>query len=174
MESGRGATIQPRYTKNRRSKHTLSTPIFLLSVIPPHVYADWAPRFAAARAAVVDRDAAVEAVGAELERELTLLGATAIEDRLQEVWGREGETAGQEKKTQNLPTFSPLFHQGVGDTIHTLAQAGIRVWVLTGDRLVSCVGFDARTRPFPPRPFPRPPLPSHRKPPSTWATRAAC
>lgn len=49
-----------------------------------------------------------------IERDLTLLGATAIEDRLQD---------------------------GVPDTIHTLQTAGIKVWVLTGDRQETAINI---------------------------------
>ena len=49
-----------------------------------------------------------------IEHDLTLLGATAIEDRLQD---------------------------GVPDTIHTLQAAGIKVWVLTGDRQETAINI---------------------------------
>ncbi|KAK5946682.1 aminophospholipid translocase [Knufia obscura] len=49
-----------------------------------------------------------------IEHDLTLLGATAIEDRLQD---------------------------GVPDTIHTLQTAGIKVWVLTGDRQETAINI---------------------------------
>lgn len=49
-----------------------------------------------------------------IEIDLTLLGATAIEDKLQE---------------------------GVPDTIHTLQAAGIKVWVLTGDRQETAINI---------------------------------
>ncbi|KAF2861855.1 aminophospholipid-translocating P4-type ATPase [Piedraia hortae CBS 480.64] len=49
-----------------------------------------------------------------IEHDLTLLGATAIEDKLQE---------------------------GVPDTIHTLQTAGIKVWVLTGDRQETAINI---------------------------------
>lgn len=49
-----------------------------------------------------------------LEHDLTLLGATAIEDKLQD---------------------------GVPDTIHTLQTAGIKVWVLTGDRQETAINI---------------------------------
>ena len=49
-----------------------------------------------------------------VERDLTLLGATAIEDKLQD---------------------------GVPDTIHTLQTAGIKVWVLTGDRQETAINI---------------------------------
>jgi len=49
-----------------------------------------------------------------LERDFYLLGATAIEDRLQD---------------------------GVPETIHTLQDAGIKVWVLTGDRQETAINI---------------------------------
>ena len=49
-----------------------------------------------------------------LERELQLLGATGIEDKLQE---------------------------GVPETIHCLRKAGIVVWVLTGDKQETAVNI---------------------------------
>lgn len=49
-----------------------------------------------------------------IEKELYLLGATAIEDRLQD---------------------------GVPDTIHTLQTAGIKIWVLTGDRQETAINI---------------------------------
>ena len=49
-----------------------------------------------------------------IERDFVLLGATAIEDKLQD---------------------------GVPDTIHTLQTAGIKVWVLTGDRQETAINI---------------------------------
>ena len=49
-----------------------------------------------------------------IEHDFTLLGATAIEDKLQD---------------------------GVPDTIHTLQSAGIKVWVLTGDRQETAINI---------------------------------
>ena len=49
-----------------------------------------------------------------IEHDFMLLGATAIEDKLQD---------------------------GVPDTIHTLQQAGIKVWVLTGDRQETAINI---------------------------------
>lgn len=49
-----------------------------------------------------------------IEHDFYLLGATAIEDRLQD---------------------------GVPETIHTLQQAGIKVWVLTGDRQETAINI---------------------------------
>ncbi|XP_076370308.1 phospholipid-transporting ATPase IF-like isoform X1 [Tachypleus tridentatus] len=60
-----------------------------------------------ARAEMVDREQKVLRVFDEIEQNMTLLGATAVEDRLQE---------------------------GVYDTLSALKEAGIKVWVLTGDK----------------------------------------
>lgn len=49
-----------------------------------------------------------------IEKDFYLLGATAIEDRLQD---------------------------GVPDTIHTLQTAGIKIWVLTGDRQETAINI---------------------------------
>ncbi len=49
-----------------------------------------------------------------IETDFTLLGATAIEDKLQD---------------------------GVPDTIHTLQTAGIKIWVLTGDRQETAINI---------------------------------
>jgi phospholipid-transporting ATPase len=70
----------------------------------------WNERFIEAKLSMVDRAAKVDAVGEQVEKNLRLLGCTAIEDKLQE---------------------------GVPQCIKTLAQAGIRLWVLTGDKMVS-------------------------------------
>lgn len=61
-----------------------------------------------------NRDAMLDVVYEEIETDLTLLGATAIEDKLQE---------------------------GVPETIAKLSEANIKIWVLTGDKTV---GFNER------------------------------
>lgn len=53
------------------------------------------------------RDERLDAIYEEIERDMVLLGATAIEDKLQD---------------------------GVPQSIANLMLAGIKVWVLTGDK----------------------------------------
>jgi len=60
-----------------------------------------------------DRDGKIDAVSDELEKDLRLLGATAIEDRLQD---------------------------GVPEAIADLKKAGIKIWVATGDKLETAIG----------------------------------
>jgi phospholipid-transporting ATPase len=63
-------------------------------------YSRWSAMYDAAASQIHGRAEALEKVAEVIERDLTLLGATAIEDKLQD---------------------------GVPDTIHTLQQAGIKV-----------------------------------------------
>lgn len=57
---------------------------------------------------VKNREEEVAAVDGEIELELTLIGSTAIEDKLQDE---------------------------VADTIRFMKRTGIKVWVLTGDKI---------------------------------------
>jgi phospholipid-translocating ATPase len=77
-------------------------------------YQSWSERYHEATVSMDDREARIEAVSDELERDLRLLGATAIEDRLQD---------------------------GVPETIADLKRAGIKVWVATGDKLETAIGI---------------------------------
>ncbi|XP_030469905.2 probable phospholipid-transporting ATPase 8 isoform X1 [Syzygium oleosum] len=78
-------------------------------------YKIWEEEFLKAKASVsADRDALLDTAADKIERELILLGATAVEDKLQE---------------------------GVPKCIKKLAQAQIRVWVLTGDKLETAVNI---------------------------------
>jgi phospholipid-translocating ATPase len=77
-------------------------------------YGSWSVRYQAATASMDDREAQIETVSDELEQDLRLLGATAIEDRLQD---------------------------GVPETIADLKRAGIKIWVATGDKLETAIGM---------------------------------
>eukprot|EP00066_Takifugu_rubripes_P008131 XP_003974103.1 PREDICTED: phospholipid-transporting ATPase IC-like [Takifugu rubripes] len=95
--------------------------------VPEASWEHWSNTLArSATMATCDRDALLEKLYDQMERELQLLGVTAIEDRLQE---------------------------GVPETIALLQQAGLKVWVLTGDKKetavnigYSCKLLDADTR----------------------------
>lgn len=77
-------------------------------------YQSWSKQHDIAAAALTDRDEKLDQVASELERELMLIGGTAIEDRLQD---------------------------GVPDTIALLADAGIKLWVLTGDKVETAINI---------------------------------
>ncbi|KAI8331238.1 hypothetical protein BC941DRAFT_439399 [Chlamydoabsidia padenii] len=77
-------------------------------------YQDWAVRYKDASNSIHNREEQMESVCEEIEQDLTLIGGTAIEDKLQE---------------------------GVPDTIAVLAQAGIKIWVLTGDKIETAINI---------------------------------
>ncbi|KAJ4925775.1 hypothetical protein JOQ06_007963 [Pogonophryne albipinna] len=70
-------------------------------------YEAWSRRHKEAQVSMSDRDAALDIVYEQIESNLMLIGATAIEDKLQD---------------------------GVPETIAKLAKADIKIWVLTGDK----------------------------------------
>jgi phospholipid-translocating ATPase len=91
----------------------LRTLCLAYKIIPESEYEEWATRYHDATVALQNREEMIDEVSAELEQDLRLLGATAIEDRLQD---------------------------GVPGTIADLKRAGIKVWVLTGDKLETAIG----------------------------------
>ncbi|CAG8643042.1 3205_t:CDS:10 [Rhizophagus irregularis] len=82
-------------------------------------YKSWLKEYQAAASSLTDRSEKIDKVSEKIEKELILLGATAIEDKLQ---------------------------VGVPDCIASLRKAGIKVWVLTGDKLETAIniGFAAQ------------------------------
>ena len=75
-------------------------------------YINWQRVYDAATSAVVDRDEEIDKDNDQIERSLTILGATALEDKLQE---------------------------GVPEAIETLHKAGIKLWILTGDKVQTAI-----------------------------------
>jgi hypothetical protein len=68
-------------------------------------YLTWSVTYDAAASSVRDRDDAIDRANELIEHSLLILGATALEDKLQE---------------------------GVPDAIEQLHRAGIKLWILTG------------------------------------------
>jgi len=83
-------------------------------VLGEEEYQSWNKDHDLAAAAVQNREEKLEKVSDAIERDLTLLGGTAIEDRLQD---------------------------GVPDTIALLGDAGIKLWVLTGDKVETAINI---------------------------------
>ncbi|GME84187.1 unnamed protein product [Ambrosiozyma monospora] len=83
--------------------------------IDPVFFDDWHARYRKAMASVSDdRDAELDSIGEEIETGLTLIGGTAIEDKLQD---------------------------GVPQSISLLRKAGIKLWVLTGDKVETAINI---------------------------------
>ncbi|GMK57365.1 hypothetical protein CspeluHIS016_0401990 [Cutaneotrichosporon spelunceum] len=87
-------------------------------VLEPAEYETWAKEYHEAEVSLNDREGRMENVMAQVEINLQLLGATAIEDKLQD---------------------------GVPETIADLKRAGINIWVATGDKLETAVAIGYTT-----------------------------
>ena len=93
----------------------LRTLCLAMREIPEQEFQQWNQIFEKANTTVSGNRAEELDKAAEIiEHDFHLLGATAIEDKLQD---------------------------GVPDTIHTLQEAGIKVWVLTGDRQETAINI---------------------------------
>ncbi|KAJ4952234.1 hypothetical protein NE237_029066 [Protea cynaroides] len=78
-------------------------------------YSAWNSEFLRAKTTIgSDREAMLERVSDMMERDLILVGATAVEDKLQ---------------------------KGVPQCIDKLAQAGLKIWVLTGDKMETAINI---------------------------------
>lgn len=92
----------------------LRTLCYAMREISQQEYDHWSTIYEAAATTLTNRAEELDKAAEIIEKNMTLLGATAIEDKLQD---------------------------GVPDTIHTLQQANIKVWVLTGDRQETAINI---------------------------------
>jgi phospholipid-transporting ATPase len=77
-------------------------------------YEEWNEKFQDAANTIKERDARMEEINSKIEKGLTLIGSSAIEDNLQE---------------------------DVKQTLVALKQAGIKIWVLTGDKVETAINI---------------------------------
>ena len=77
-------------------------------------YASWKEVYNIACTSIVDRQRKVEEAAEQIEKQLDLVGATAIEDKLQ---------------------------KGVPDAIDRFRRAGIKLWMLTGDKRETAINI---------------------------------
>ncbi|XP_066567022.1 phospholipid-transporting ATPase IC [Amia ocellicauda] len=89
------------------ANETLRTLCLCYKDITEEEFQAWSRKHKEATVTMNNREAALDRVYEEVEKDLFLIGATAIEDKLQD---------------------------GVPETIAKLAQADIKIWVLTGDK----------------------------------------
>ncbi|RXN31097.1 phospholipid-transporting ATPase IC-like protein [Labeo rohita] len=90
----------------------LRTLCVAVRLVPEALWTEWSRALSQAGTSTGNQETALEEIYNQMEKDLTLLGVTAIEDRLQE---------------------------GVPETISTLRRAGVKVWVLTGDKTETAV-----------------------------------
>ncbi|KAI5994780.1 phospholipid-translocating P-type ATPase [Pisolithus albus] len=81
-------------------------------VLAEDEFLSWVRTYEAASSATENRDEEMEKAASAIEQSLFILGATALEDKLQ---------------------------VGVPEAIETLHRAGIKLWILTGDKLQTAI-----------------------------------
>ncbi|XP_069347947.1 phospholipid-transporting ATPase IK [Eulemur rufifrons] len=96
------------------AKETLRTLCLAYKEVDEATYERWHQRHEEASVLLQNRTQALQELYNEMEQSLNLLGATGIEDRLQD---------------------------GVPDTIKCLKKANIKIWVLTGDKQETAVNI---------------------------------
>jgi phospholipid-translocating ATPase len=101
------------------AREGLRTLVVARKTLSSEQYQDFEQRFSAAKLSVVNRAAQVAAVVESLQRDMNLLCVTGVEDKLQD---------------------------GVRVTLEVLRNAGIRVWMLTGDKLetATCIAKSSK------------------------------
>ncbi|XP_057804345.1 phospholipid-transporting ATPase 1-like isoform X4 [Salvia miltiorrhiza] len=104
---------------NDYSSEGLRTLVVAARDLNGELLAEWQHMYEDACTSLTDRVVKLRQTAALIECNLTLLGATAIEDRLQE---------------------------GVPEAIESLRQAGIKVWVLTGDKQETAISIGLSCR----------------------------
>ena len=77
-------------------------------------YQEWNYNYTQASLSLQDRDEKMAEIAAEIETNLTLIGSTAIEDKLQ---------------------------SGVPEAIISIKAAGINLWLLTGDKIETAINI---------------------------------
>lgn len=102
----------------------LRTLVLGVKILSDEETESWLSEFKDASTSIEDRDKKLTAVAYKIERELHIVGATAIEDRLQD---------------------------GVPETIANLGKAGIKLWVLTGDKRETAIEIGYSTRVLSPK-----------------------
>lgn len=97
----------------------LRTLVYADRFLDENAYVSWKQLYREAETSLDDRQQRIEEASELLEQSLDLVGASAVEDKLQD---------------------------GVPETIEKMRQAGIKVWMLTGDKRETAINIAHSTR----------------------------
>ena len=92
----------------------LRTLVLGMREVPAHEYEEWNEKYQVAATALTKREEKLGVVAELIERDLWIVGTTAIEDKLQDK---------------------------VAETISFIRDAGIKLWVLTGDKIETAINI---------------------------------
>lgn len=96
------------------AKAGLRTLVVAKRILSQQLYTQWNNHYLLAQSQLKHKSENMERLQDQLEVELEMVGCTAIEDKLQE---------------------------DVGDTIQYIKRAGVKVWVLTGDKMETAINI---------------------------------
>ncbi|SMN19211.1 similar to Saccharomyces cerevisiae YMR162C DNF3 Aminophospholipid translocase (flippase) that maintains membrane lipid asymmetry in post-Golgi secretory vesicles [Maudiozyma saulgeensis] len=96
------------------STEGLRTLLYSYKWIDNKDYETWSEEYQNAKTSLVNRKALIDEIGSHIENDMVLLGVTAIEDMLQE---------------------------GVAESIEKIRRAGIKMWMLTGDKRETAINI---------------------------------
>ncbi|KAH9609171.1 hypothetical protein KSS87_002397 [Heliosperma pusillum] len=113
-EGNEGLKITTREHLEQFGSSGLRTLCLAYKILDAEMYEAWNEKFIQAKSSLRDREKKLDEVAEVIEKDLILIGSTAIEDKLQE---------------------------GVPACIETLARAGIKIWVLTGDKMETAINI---------------------------------
>ena len=99
---------------NTYAKDGLRTLLIVQKTMSEEDFARWNQQYQAALNSMVEREEKVERCATLIERDFDLVGSTGLEDKLQD---------------------------GVPDTIEMIRKAGIKLWVLTGDKIETAINI---------------------------------
>ncbi|KAJ5514108.1 phospholipid-transporting ATPase [Penicillium fimorum] len=99
---------------NQFASQGLRTLLYGHRFLDDQTYSEWKRRYTGVQLGVTDRTEAIDEVGQQLEHQMELTGAIAIEDKLQ---------------------------KGVPEAVDTLRRANIKLWMLTGDKRETAVSI---------------------------------
>ncbi|PRP83571.1 hypothetical protein PROFUN_09120 [Planoprotostelium fungivorum] len=101
------------------SEMGLRTLVLAKRELSEEIFQSWIADYRDASSSLINRGARIAAVCQQIEEEMELIGCTAIEDKLQDE---------------------------VPETIEFLIQAGIKLWVITGDKQQTAINIGYSTR----------------------------
>nr|XP_048328827.1 probable phospholipid-transporting ATPase 8 isoform X2 [Ziziphus jujuba var. spinosa] len=114
-KDGRAFEVQTKDHINNYAEAGLRTLVIAYRELSEEENKKWEEEFPKAKTSVtLGRDALVDAAADKIERDMILLGATAVEEKLQ---------------------------KGVTECINNLTRVGIKIWVLTGDKMENAVSI---------------------------------
>ncbi|XP_072959204.1 probable phospholipid-transporting ATPase 4 [Typha angustifolia] len=114
-KNGRRHEAETTKHLNEYGEAGLRTLTLAYRVLEESEYSTWNTEFLKVKTTIgPDRESQLERVSDLIERDMILVGATAVEDKLQ---------------------------KGVQQCIDKLAQAGLKIWVLTGDKMETAINI---------------------------------